>query len=87
MCCLTIRQWCLSPVKEKKVSSWYVHQYYNGKRWRARRDALNYGIKERTPEAIQMVVDALDDPFWDIRLTAIEKTLLCFQAADKAIAH
>lgn len=75
----------LSPVKEKKVSSWYVHQYYNGKRWRARRDALNYGMKERTPEAIQMVVDALDDPFWDIRLTAIEKAVL-LQAADKAIA-
>lgn len=75
----------LSPVKEQKASSWYVHQYYNGKRWRARRDAINYGIKDRTPEAVQMVLDALDDPFWDIRLTALEKTAL-LQAADKAIA-
>jgi aminopeptidase N len=75
----------LAQVKEKKASSWYVHQYYNGKRWRARRDALNNGIKDRTPEANKMVLDALDDPFWDIRLTAIEKVTL-LAGADKSIA-
>jgi len=75
----------LAQVKEKKETSWYVHQYYNGKRWRARRDALNYGIKDRTPEGIKMVLDALDDPFWDIRLTAIEKVSL-LAGADKSIA-
>jgi aminopeptidase N len=75
----------LAQVKEKKATSWYVHQYYNGKRWRARRDALNNGIKDRTPEAIKMVLDALDDPFWDIRLTAIEKVSL-LAGADKSIA-
>jgi aminopeptidase N len=75
----------LAQVKEKKATSWYVHQYYNGKRWRARIDALNNGIKDRTPEAIKMVLDALDDPFWDIRLTAIEKVSL-LAGADKSIA-
>ncbi|MES2557031.1 MAG: M1 family metallopeptidase [Bacteroidota bacterium] len=75
----------LAQVKEKKESSWYVHQYYNGKRWRARRDGLNNGIKERTPEAFKMVLDALDDPFWDIRLTAIEKVGF-LSGADKTIA-
>jgi aminopeptidase N len=75
----------LAQVKEKKASSWYVHQYYNGKRWRARRDALNNGIKDRTPEANKMVLDALNDPFWDIRLTAIEKVTL-LAGADKSIA-
>jgi aminopeptidase N len=75
----------LAQVKEKKASSWYIHQFYNGKRWRARRDALNNGIKERTPEANKMVLDALDDPFWDIRLTAIEKVAL-LSGGDKSIA-
>ncbi|ASS47250.1 MAG: hypothetical protein A3D31_15505 [Candidatus Fluviicola riflensis] len=75
----------LAQIKEKKESAWYVHQYYNGKRWRARRDGLNNGIKERTPEAFKMVLDALDDPFWDIRLTAIEKVTM-LQGADKTIA-
>lgn len=63
----------LGEIIEKKESSWYVHQYYNSHRWRHRRDALNLGIKGKSPEAMQMVLDAMNDPFWDIRLKAIEK--------------
>lgn len=65
----------LGEVNEKKEASWYIHQYYNAKRWRARNDALNYGTRTKTPESAKLILDALDDPFWDIRLTAIEKVI------------
>lgn len=63
----------LGNINETKDAAWYVHQYYNGKRWAARKAALNNGLKTDTPQARQMVLDALKDPFWDIRMTAIDK--------------
>lgn len=64
----------LAEITEKKEPSWYVHQYYNTDRWRSRHDALAMGIGSKTPEAMKMIVDALSDPFWDIRITAIQKS-------------
>jgi len=75
----------LSEVKEKKDASWYIHQYYNAKRWRARNDALNYGTRTKTSESEKLILDALDDPFWDIRLTAIEK-IITLSGVNKGLA-
>jgi aminopeptidase N len=75
----------LGTITEKKDPSWYVHQYYNAKRWKARKEGLENGLKLRNAESAKMLLDALNDPFWDIRLTAIEKSS-GLSAADRVTA-
>lgn len=66
------QQCILGKITEKKPDEQFIHQYYNGKRYLARKNGLLNGSVKTTPAASQMVLDALKDPFWDIRLTAIE---------------
>lgn len=75
----------LGKVKEAKPEQQYVHQYYNGKRYRARRDALLYGTKISTPESEKMILDGLNDPFWHIRMLAIDKSMR-LSAENKKVA-
>lgn len=64
----------LAKINETKDPSWYIHQYYNGpKRYLHRKQALQFGLKNKTAEAEQLIIDALADPFWEIRSNAIEK--------------
>jgi len=67
------QQMLLAKKTETKDPAFYIHQFYNGKRYAARRDGLLFGVKSKTPEAEKMVLDAMSDPFWDIRLTALSK--------------
>jgi aminopeptidase N len=69
------QQMLLSKVREEKPQAQFIHQYYNGVRYRARRDGLLQGTKTKTPEVQQLILDALEDKFWDIRLIAIEKAV------------
>lgn len=68
------QQMLLAKVREEKPTNQYIYQYYNGKRYRTRLLGLQLGTKVKTPEAQQLVLDALKDPFWKIRMTAIEKS-------------
>lgn len=64
----------LAKISETKPEAWYIDQYYNGpKHYIQRKQALQFGLKSKTPESEKLVLDALNDPFWDIRSTAVER--------------
>lgn len=62
----------LCKMEEKKDPSWYVYQWNNSKHYIHRKQALQRTTAS-SPEAARIVTEALNDPFWDIRSTAIEK--------------
>lgn len=67
------QQMLLAKIREEKPIEQYVYQYYNGKTYKARKSALIKGtsIENKYPE--QLIMDALKDPFWDIRSIALEQ--------------
>ncbi len=69
------QQMLLAKVREEKPQAQFIHQFYNGVRYRARKEGLLQGTKSKTPEVQQLILDALADKFWDIRLIAIEKAV------------
>lgn len=69
------QQMLLAEITYEKSQAEYVQQYYLGERFVARRDALLYGTVTDSPESHAMIADALNDPFWNVRETAIEKAV------------
>ncbi len=65
------QQAILAKKRENKPRKIYIHQYYNGERYIARRDGLKNGAKGTSPESQQLILDAMKDPFWGIRINAI----------------
>ncbi|PHR31125.1 MAG: hypothetical protein COA38_08760 [Fluviicola sp.] len=65
------QQAVLAKKRENKPREIYIHQYYNGERYLARRDGLKKGSKGTSPESQQLILDAMNDPFWGIRIDAI----------------
>ncbi|MES2800211.1 MAG: M1 family metallopeptidase [Bacteroidota bacterium] len=69
------QQMLLAKTRENnKPQEQYIHQFYNGERWKARRDGLLSGSKGTGEAAQRLVLDALSDKFWQIRQLAIEKS-------------
>ncbi|MDR0802118.1 M1 family metallopeptidase [Fluviicola sp.] len=62
----------LCKMEEKKDASWYVYQWNNSRHYIHRKYALQK-TPVSSPEASRIVMEALNDPFWDIRSAAIEK--------------
>ena len=62
----------LCKMEEKKDVSWYASQWNNSKHYIHRKNALQK-VPASSPEAVRIAQEALKDPFWDIRTTAIEK--------------
>ncbi len=80
-------QMLLAKRKENKTREQYIYQYYHGERYAARRDGLMEGAKLKTPGSEQLILDALKDPFWNIRLLAIGKIgILKGEKKEEAIA-
>lgn len=67
------QQMLLAKVREEKPTDQYIFQFYNGERYRARKDGLMLGTKNKEQKGQQLILDALNDKFWNIRLLAIEK--------------
>lgn len=67
------QQMLLAKVREEKPQEQSIFQYYNGEKWRSRRDGLLAGSKGKGPQVQQLILDALNDRFWQMRLLAIEK--------------
>ena len=65
------QQAVLAKKREKKPREIYIHQYYNGERYLTRRDGLKNGAKGTSAESQQLILDAMKDPFWGIRIDAI----------------
>lgn len=69
------QQMLLAKIREEKPTDQYIFQYYNGQRYKARKEGLLYGSKSKEQKGQQLILDALNDPFWSIRLIAIEKAV------------
>lgn len=65
------QQAILAKKRENKPREIYIHQYYNGERYITRREGLKNGAKGSSLESQQLVLDAMKDPFWGIRIDAI----------------
>jgi hypothetical protein len=64
-------QMLLGKVFEDKSTDEFIHQYYNAKRWKARNTALARVANIPGDKSARLLADALKDPFWSIRLSAI----------------
>lgn len=63
----------LAKIKDDKSIEEGIFQFYNGKRFASRRDGFLLGTKDKGAAGQQLVLDALKDPFWNIRLLAAGK--------------
>jgi len=66
-------QMLLAIVREKKPEQMYLHQYYHCSRYKSRLEAISGSSNVSEKEGRKLVVDALKDPFWDIRLAALQR--------------
>jgi len=64
----------LAYYDDKKPNEYYTNQYYIHKSFISRYEALLNAPEQDSPLYRQLIMDALNDPFWLIRQTAIEKT-------------
>lgn len=69
------QQMLLAKIREEKPTDQYIFQYYNAQRYKARKEGLLNGSKSKEQKGQQLILDALNDPFWSIRLIAIEKAV------------
>jgi aminopeptidase N len=67
------QQMLLAKIREEKPFYQYVFQYYNGGTYKARKTGLIEGTKSNNLHPEQLIMDALKDPFWHIRILAIER--------------
>jgi aminopeptidase N len=68
----------LAKIREEKSADQFLFQYYNTTRYKARKEGLMFGTQGalvKTSKGQQLILDALNDKFWDIRLVAIEKAV------------
>ncbi|MBL1281313.1 MAG: M1 family peptidase [Fluviicola sp.] len=67
------QQMLLAKKMEDKTLEQYIYQFYHGEKFEARKIGLEKGSRDRGDAGQTMILDALSDPFWNIRLTAISK--------------
>ncbi|MDG1775867.1 MAG: M1 family metallopeptidase [Crocinitomicaceae bacterium] len=63
----------LAKIKEDKTIAQYIYQYYHGGNYAARKEGILKGTKDKSPIGQQLILDGLNDPFWNIRVLAIGK--------------
>ncbi len=62
----------LCKMEEKKDASWYAYQWNNSQHYIHRKNALQK-VPASSADASRIALEALNDSFWDIRATAIDK--------------
>jgi aminopeptidase N len=62
----------LGKYYEDKPTAQFVHQYYNSSRYKARYTAIKRLSHTKSDVVDKLLYDAMNDPFWHIRSTAIE---------------
>lgn len=65
----------LAKINEIKPFEQFAEQFYVCKKYQDRKEALLFGTTEDSPLSHRVILDALQDPFWKIRATAIEKAV------------
>lgn len=71
----------LSKRTEEKSFEQFKHQYLNKSSYRDRKDAVLSFIESNTSESREMILKAMNDPFWGIREIAIEGADVLFEEA------
>ena len=66
------QQMLLAKKREEKPVNQYVFQYYNSSSYKTKKEGLIRGIKVKAKIKDKLILDALNDSFWNIRLTAIQ---------------
>ena len=66
------QQVILGNIYSEKPIEQFVHQFYNSKSYNARLTGLKRATKKNSNESSKILIDALKDPFWNIRLEAIK---------------
>jgi aminopeptidase N len=69
------QQMLLAEIEDAKTEQQYLNQYYVSDRWIARRDAVLYGTVTDSPEVQKLILDALGDKHWNVRLEAVKKAV------------
>ena len=67
------QQMLLAKGSREKTEEQYIYQYYHGEKYGARKDGLVFGSKAKSIAGQQLILDALNDRFWNIRLIAVGK--------------
>jgi aminopeptidase N len=62
----------LCEMEEQKDAAWYAYQWKNSNHYIHRKNALQK-IPSSSPEASKLALEGLNDPFWEIRSSSIEK--------------
>lgn len=66
-------QMVLGRKRVTKTTEEYIHQYYNGERYLARLEGLKKGSRDRSGKGEKLILDAMEDDFWAIRIEAVKK--------------
>ena len=64
------KQDLLAKIYEEKSAVQFRHQFYNSKAYKSRLAGLRRASKSNTLATQNLLSDALDDPFWNIRIEA-----------------
>jgi aminopeptidase N len=64
----------LAKIDEKKPQEQLIYQFYNSDRFETRAQSLQNGVIEGSLASDQMILDGLNDGFWNIREMAIQKS-------------
>jgi len=62
----------LAKIDEAKITKQYIHQFYHAKKYESRLEGLEKGARNKDEVGQQLILDALNDPFWNIRLVALK---------------
>ncbi len=63
----------LAKTKDNKTTDEFIYQFYHAKKYETRLEGLEKGARNKGEIGQQLILDALNDPFWNIRLVALNK--------------
>lgn len=61
----------LGKINYNKPTAWFPFQYHHGKHYQDRKEAVQKGASLHNTAGNNLILDALNDPFWDIRRIAV----------------
>ena len=79
------QQMLLGKLFEDKSTEEFAHQFTHANRWKARNTAFSRVANTSSDKADELIGGALKDPFWNIRLTAIN--VVKEMPKEKALTH
>ncbi len=66
----------LAKMSDNKTSEQFIYQYYHTTNYETRLEGLIKGVHDNSDAGQQLILDALKDSFWNIRVNALKKVPL-----------